>query len=383
MSGGVRLMAIALRVTSGDVSALSDAVHVARQGSKLAWRFTIDDWAIAHAGGLEIWSEAAALFAHGDFLEGQGHLNEARALYTQIVNLDSAFWLAQLRRAEVSIMLTDNPEGALVDANAVLTKVECASGYNVKGAALIALGRTAEAIAAFERAIALCPDAGAAYYNLTRARLLEGSCDDALVSCMLARDRLSKSAKVMGLLGDVKECLGDHVGAATAFGEAIQCEPRSPRWYDRRGQAWVDAGEYNRGILEHSRAIALQPDVPEYYMNRAIAYEMKSLHGLAEQDLNAAIRMKPDYYEALYNRGTLKLQRNDLDSAIRDFDAALEIRPSLWQALNNRGIAWVRMGNHERARQDLGRCRAVGGLPSNALLDAVQRQEAAEGSMAK
>jgi len=69
---------------------------------------------------------------------------------------------------------------------------------------------------------------------------------------------------------------------------------------------------------------------------------------------------------ALNNRGNVKLLRNDYEGAIRDYSTIITISPEARSlALMNRGIAWMRMGEHLKAKDDFTRVINTGAAEAN------------------
>jgi protein O-mannosyl-transferase len=70
---------------------------------------------------------------------------------------------------------------------------------------------------------------------------------------------------------------------------------------------------------------------------------------------------------ALNNRGNVKLLRNDYEGAIRDYSTIIAISPEASNlAFMNRGIAYMRLGQHLRAKEDFTRVIKSGTAEANA-----------------
>ncbi|MCK4245543.1 MAG: tetratricopeptide repeat protein, partial [Candidatus Omnitrophica bacterium] len=88
VSGGVELMAIALRLKAGDVTALREAVLKTRPiGNPLSWTFSVDDWGITGPIQEADMNTAAELYAHGEFLFRQKKYDLAIAYWRRIVQI--------------------------------------------------------------------------------------------------------------------------------------------------------------------------------------------------------------------------------------------------------------------------------------------------------
>jgi hypothetical protein len=88
MSGGVQLMAIALRLKAGDVTALREAVLKTRpRGTPLAWTFAVEDWGIVGPLPDIDLQSTAELYAHGEFLFRQKNYDVAIAYWRRVVQV--------------------------------------------------------------------------------------------------------------------------------------------------------------------------------------------------------------------------------------------------------------------------------------------------------
>jgi hypothetical protein len=86
LSGGVELMAIALRVKAGDVTALREAVLRTRpQPDALSWGFVVGEWLIPTSivDGMDSYS-VAAFYSHGEFLFRQRDYDRAIAVWLEV-----------------------------------------------------------------------------------------------------------------------------------------------------------------------------------------------------------------------------------------------------------------------------------------------------------
>jgi Flp pilus assembly protein TadD len=78
---------------------------------------------------------------------------------------------------------------------------------------------------------------------------------------------------------------------------------------------------------------------PKFYNNRGIAYGEKGQYDQAIADFNKAIEINPRYDKAYNNRGIVYRLKGQYDQAISDFNKAIEINPTDAQAYNN--LAWL------------------------------------------
>lgn len=88
MSGGVRLMALALRLKGGDISALKDAVLNTRPSpDSIHWTFSIGEWVIPTSPGMVRHEDLNSLFVQAHYFQELGYEFEAISLFDKIISL--------------------------------------------------------------------------------------------------------------------------------------------------------------------------------------------------------------------------------------------------------------------------------------------------------
>jgi tetratricopeptide (TPR) repeat protein len=77
----------------------------------------------------------------------------------------------------------------------------------------------------------------------------------------------------------------------------------------------------------------------KFYNNRGVAYGEKGQYDRAISDFNRAVEINPMYQKAYNNRGTTYRLIGQYDRAVSDFNKAVEINPIGAEAYNN--LAWL------------------------------------------
>ncbi|MHC4559811.1 MAG: tetratricopeptide repeat protein [Planctomycetota bacterium] len=141
--------------------------------------------------------------------------------------------------------------------------------HNTLGAALRAMGKFKEAIAAFEQAVSLKPDYVEAYNNMGNAYLSQGCYADAV----------EKYNKVVSLNPD-------YIEAYNSMAVALQYQ-----------------GKFTAAIDNCYRALSFKPDYTKAYNTIASVLLKKGLYTEAIENYKEALRLDPDYVEAHINLG--------------------------------------------------------------------------------
>ena len=166
-----------------------------------------------------------------------------------------------------------------------------------------------------------------------RERVLRGS--EALIA--------AEAANRSGLrnLGD-----GDYQRAIVDFSKALELDPGNAAAYNNRGLAYVHQSDYARAIADFNAALDLDPELFECLVNRGLAHDEQSDYSLAVADFDNALRLRPGFAPAYYSRSLTYSHMGDYEKAAGDFDRATQLLPAL--ARNGDRPAYLRIGEPER-----------------------------------
>jgi tetratricopeptide (TPR) repeat protein len=197
---------------------------------------------------------------------------------------------------------------------AIAQKPGYAEAYNSRGIVLANLTRFDEATAGFDKAIALKPDYAEAYSNR----------------------------------GNVLQELGRFDDALASFDKAIALQPGNARLHSNRAVVLQDLKRLEQALASLDTAIALKPDYAEAYYNRAIVLsDLNRLDG-ALANFDKAIALKPDYAAAHQNRGAVLYDLTRLEEAIAAYDQTLALLPGYPEAYYNQSYCYLKLGRFEQ-----------------------------------
>lgn len=255
-------------------------------------------------------------------------------------------------------------QAALAEATAMSAAGPTSSFAQVATANLFrALGREANAMRAYERALAIKPEA---YIYLNRAlgrpkRDVAGRRAD--IQAALALEPALDEARMADAALRMEN--GDFPGAIAIYSAVIAHAPDRAEPLNSRGIAYARAGDAARADRDFAAA-------------RAKATEPGTLNGMcwdkatagvalasALADCDAALRKTPDIAAYLDSRALVLLRLGRLDEAIAAYDRALASAPAMSSALFGRAVAWARKGNKDKADAD-----AAAALRANADVEA-------------
>lgn len=208
------------------------------------------------------------------------------------------------------------------------------------------------------------PEQAEAYYKRAGALKDERRFAEALAAFDNAIALKSDYAQAHNGRGIVLANLNRLVEAVDSFDRAIGLEPAYAEAHNNRALVLQDLGRLGEALVSLDRAIALKPDNARAQNNRGVV-----LHGLKRDDEalashDRAIALQADYAEAHYNRGVLLQELDRLDEALASFDRAIALKSDYAAAHNNRGTTLNHLNRLDEALGALDRAIALsGGFP--------------------
>ena len=123
-----------------------------------------------------------------------------------------------------------------------------------------ASGRTDQAAADYERALAANPSAGVAANNLAWIRTEEGKAEEGIRLASVAAEAMKGRPEPYDTLGWAYYRQGQSARALSAFERALSLAPDNPTYHYHAGLAYQKLGDAARARAAFARAIELKPD---------------------------------------------------------------------------------------------------------------------------
>jgi tetratricopeptide (TPR) repeat protein len=197
------------------------------------------------------------------------------------------------------------------------------------GAALLALGRCEEAVAQFDRALAIRSD----------------------------------FAEVWALRADALARLNNHEAAAASFERGLALRPDDAAGWNNLGLQWIACRRFEPALAALDRAVALAPEAAVAWTNRGIAQGHLGHFTGALQSHARALQLAPQAAPIWCNQGRAQLELGDHDAAIASFDRALQLvppqAPEAAAARTGRAAVLRALGRSEEALDDCAQALAV------------------------
>ena len=199
------------------------------------------------------------------------------------------------------------------------------SYYCSCGLVLQSLKRLDEAVASYDRALALKPDFAEALNNL----------------------------------GTTLQALARFDEALESYDRALALGPDYPAALNNRGNTLRQLARFDEALDSYDRALALKPDYAAALNNRGLALQQLGRFAEALESCDRALGVRPHYALALNTRGNALLQLGRFAEAVESYDRALAVRPDYAVAHSNRGTALSFLGKLNEAIVSFGQAAAL------------------------
>jgi Tfp pilus assembly protein PilF len=133
----------------------------------------------------------------------------------------------------------------------------------------LALGRSADALVAIQRALeAGAPDARI-HLQYARCLMAVGRMTEACASAATALTAARNDAPLLDAIGSLYSSIGEQHKAVEAYSNAIALDPQQATYWFNRAAVRRFVGELDAAEADYDRAILLQPDDCEAHLNRS------------------------------------------------------------------------------------------------------------------
>jgi protein O-GlcNAc transferase len=216
---------------------------------------------------------------------------------------------------------------------AALTDPDCAPAVAFgRGRIAAAQGRHEAAVEHLQRAIALFPEFGAAYYALALS-------DRALGRREEAQAALEQHKR----FGPRWPALADPVLSAVS---TLRDDPGALL---QRGVKLSDAGDVDGAIAAHEAALAIDPSLAQAHANLIALYGRQRNFAKAEEHYRAVVALGVNVADVYYDYGVLLGQQERWDDAAEAYRRAIALNPLHAEAHNNLGQTIERSRRFEAA----------------------------------
>jgi predicted TPR repeat methyltransferase len=262
-------------------------------------------------------TEINALLQQALALQQQGELGRAQAIYDEVLraeplNFDALHLSGVLarQRGDPGLALVLSEGGRAIEGRRPIAHCN-------RGVALQDLGRYEEALAGFERALALRPDYPIALSNR----------------------------------GNALRHLGHMERALDSYDAALRLSPDYPEALCNRALALQSLARHDAALDSFGAALALRKEYPEALHGAAVSLLAIGKPADALEGFERALQLQPEYAEAWCARGAVLLRAQEHEEALSSFRDALTVRPRYARAQLGMANTLRAMGRRDEAVQ--------------------------------
>jgi Flp pilus assembly protein TadD len=164
---------------------------------------------------------------------------------------------------------------------------------NNLGAALLELGRVAEAMGEYQEIVRIKPDQAEAHMYLGAALLQQARFPEAIEQLEQALRLKGGVAEVHNNLGAALFRMGRVSEAIAHYEEALRLRPQDAVAHMNLGVALYEQGQVSEAIQQWEEALKLRPDYAEAHLNLGVALGQLGQGAGAVAHLEQALRLKP------------------------------------------------------------------------------------------
>ncbi len=251
---------------------------------------------------------------------------------------------ARERLAEIYGMLTGEPApqpvvGAELDA----------MQWNNKGAALGELGRHAESVPCYDRALELNPQFADAWSNKGVALLELGQHEEALACYDRAIALNPNNPTTWSNKGNSLNHLKRHEEALACLERALEFDRRYVDAWFNKAVTLGKLGRTEEELVCYDRVLALSPRDADAWNNKGVVLRGLERHKEALACYDHALNHNPRHEYAWANKGTSFRALERFEEALPCYERALAVNSSNEGASWGMGLVLYRLGRHEEA----------------------------------
>jgi tetratricopeptide (TPR) repeat protein len=211
------------------------------------------------------------------------------------------------------------------------------------------LGRTEEAIQAYQNAINLAPEQIYPWNNLGHLHKKLGRHAEALEAFQKAIEHNATDAVSWNGLGDLYHETGRNDDAIYAYLKAIEFSPDfAPSW-SGLGNSRLDEGQVDEALSAHLKAIEIDRRAVKSWLGVGNICKLRDDEDKAVKAYRAALELDPRNKQAWNELGNLFYKKGAYDDAMLSYQKSIEFNETCSQTYNNQAAIYIQKGLHKAA----------------------------------
>lgn len=278
-------------------------------------------------------------------------LTQAVTRCREAVALSPNDWVLNREQALLQEKLSDYSGAAASWRRVTELMPQLVDGWEELGTTLEQAGRGQEAMAAFQRALALEPDSAVVNTSLGQLYAQQGNYAEAIrrFETVLRSKPYWQPAHFE--LGKALEANGRKDEAEAHFQQALQNRIHTPEAYTRMAQFCFERHWYDRAATNFMDALRLNPADAANHVNLGVCFLELGRRADARGQFAEAVRLNPNLPDAHARLG-LEFGREGNDgAAVEHFSEALRLKPEVIEFRLNLAIALAKQQRTDEARK--------------------------------
>lgn len=275
-----------------------------------------------------------------------GRLNEADALYQQVLAIDSRHADSLHMRGLIAQQMGRHNIAIELIERAITTDTRNALYRFNLGNIFRDVGRLDDAVACYRKSILLTRDVNA-YNNLGTVLAIQGNLREAANAFRRVIDLVPTSFEAHYNLGNALHDLKQYDDAIALFKAVICLKPDFADAYNNLGNALRDSARFEEAVSAFYRGSELQPNSADIHNNLGAAFSDLGRFDDAIVAFRNAVDLQPDFAAAYYNLGNSLKDNGQLDEAVAVFHQCIALRPDFEDAYTNLGAAFYELGRSD------------------------------------
>ena len=228
-----------------------------------------------------------------------------------------------------------------------------ADGWCKEGKSAFQLGKTKEAINAFENAIIVDPNCAKAwYYKGSAIHHSGGNLDDAIKAYDNAVKIDPNCAQAWHDKGCALDSLSKYEEAITSIKHALTINPKyANAWYSL-GVGYSELEKYEEAIEAYKNSLNINPNNAMAWNNKGRILFQCGKYSEANDAFDHAILVDPKYIFAWNNKGTVLSKLGKYQEAIKVYEEGLKIAPNHAELKKNRNLALEILNKDNKSQRD-------------------------------
>ena len=288
-----------------------------------------------------------------------GSLDEAGEGFAAVTKAAPAF-----AEAHLNLGLVREEQGRHEDAiasfqRALALKPQLRGANLFLGVAYFHLNQLSPAVAAIQKETAAYPKDATAWMWLGVVRLVQEKPEDAAKALDTAANLAPDNADILYHRGRAHLLVSN-----SSYSRMFKADPHSWRVHQVIAQANAEADRHLDAIAEYQAAIKLAPRQPGLHEELGSEYRNLGKNQEAEEAYVRELEIDPRNALARYKLGVLTVERGDGAKGKELIEVALREKPGMLHADYNLGRAEMALGNDSAAAQHLERATVAAGSDS-------------------